>query len=129
MAYWGGRLESYQPEQREFARIWQNAEKIVFSRTMTEATTGKTSVQRDFDLEAVRKLKESEHDIAIGGAELAGSALERNLVDEYELFVHPIVVGGGKPAIRPGLRRNLELLESQRFDIGVVYVRYRISPL
>jgi dihydrofolate reductase len=127
MAYWDAPLEDYPPEQRDFARIWQKAEKIVFSRTLTGATTRNTRVERDFDLEAIRKLKrESEHDINIGGAELAGLALEADLVDECHLFLNPVIVGGGKPAFRAALRRNLELLETRRFGTGVIHLRYRI---
>jgi dihydrofolate reductase len=127
MAYWGAPVESYPPEQRDFAEVWQKHEKIVFSRTLTNATTGNTRIKRDFDPEAIRELKrESEHDIGIGGAELAGLAIEANLVDECHLFLNPVIVGAGKPAFRPTLRRNLELLETRRFDTGVIHLRYGI---
>jgi dihydrofolate reductase len=128
MAYFDAAvLEGYPPEHRDFARIWQKAEKIVFSRTLTGATTRNTRIERDFDLEAIRRLKrESPHDINIGGAELAGLALEADLVDECHLFLNPVIVGGGKPAFRPALRRNLELLETHRFSTGVVHLRYRL---
>lgn len=127
MAYWDAPVEDYPPEHREFARVWQKPKKIVFSRTLTGATTRNTRVERDFDLEAVRKLKrESEHDISIGGAELAGLAIEDDLVDECHLFLNPVIVGGGKPAFRAALRRNLELLETHRFGTGVIHLRYRI---
>lgn len=127
MAYWDAPVEGYPPEHRDFARVWQKAEKIVFSRTLTGATTRSTRVERDFDLEAIRRLKrESEHDIIIGGAELAGLALEADLVDECQLFLNPVIVGGGKPAFRAALRLNLELLETRRFGTGVIHVRYRV---
>jgi dihydrofolate reductase len=127
MAYWDAPVEGYPPEHRDFARVWQKAEKIVFSRTLTGPTTGNTRIERDFDLEAIRKLKrKSKHDIIIGGAELAGLALEADLVDECHLFLNPVIVGGGKPAFRAGLRRNLELLETRRFGTGVIYLRYWI---
>jgi dihydrofolate reductase len=127
MAYWDAPVEGYPPEHRDFARIWQKSEKIVFSRTLTGATTRNTRVERNFDPEAIRKVKrESEHDIIIGGAELAGLALEADLVDECHLFLHPVIVGGGKPAFRAALRRNLELLETRRLGTGVIHVRYRI---
>jgi dihydrofolate reductase len=104
-----------------------SGEKIVFSRTLTGTTTRNTRVERDFDLEAIRKLKrESEHDISIGGAELAGVALQADLVDECHLFLNPVVVGGGKPAFGAAIRRKLELLETCRFGTGVIHVRYRI---
>ena len=129
MAYWNSPAESYPPEQREFARFWQEVEKVVFSRTLTGATARNTRVERDFGLEAVRKLKrESKHDISIGGAELAGFALEADLVNECHLFLNPVIVGGGKPAFRAGLRRNLELLETRRFGTGVIHVHYRTYP-
>jgi dihydrofolate reductase len=127
MAYWDAPVENYPPEHRDFAGVWQKAEKIVFSRTLTGATTRRTRIERDFDLEAIRTLKrDSEHDIGIGGAELAGLALEADLVDECHLFLNPVIVGGGKPAFRAALRRNLELLETRRFGTGVIHVRYRI---
>jgi len=127
MTFWDAPVEDYPPEQRDFARLWQKPEKIVFSRTLTAATTRNTRVERDFDLEAVRKLKrESEHDISIGGAELAGLALEADLVDECHLFLNPVIVGGGKPAFRAALRRNLELLETRRFGSGVIHLHYRM---
>jgi len=127
MAYWDAPLEGYPPDHRDFAQVWQKAGKIVFSRTLTGATTRNTRVERDFDLEAIRKLKrESHHDIGIGGAELAGLALEADLVDECHLFLNPVIVGGGKPAFRADLRRHLELLETRRFSTGVIQVHYRI---
>ncbi len=128
MAYWDAPVDNYPPEHRDFARVWQKAEKIVFSRTLTSATTHNTRVERNFDVEAIRKLKqESEHDIFIGGAELAGVALDADLVDECHLFMNPVIVGGGKPAFRAPLRRNLELLETNSFGTGVIHVRYRIQ--
>jgi dihydrofolate reductase len=127
MAYWDAPVESYPPEHREFAAVWQKAEKIVFSRTLTGVTIRNTRVERDFDLDAIRKLKrESQHDINIGGAELAGLALEADLVDECHVFLNPVIVGGGKPAFRPALRRNFELLETRPFSTGVIHLRYRI---
>ena len=129
MTYWDAPdIESYDPDQREFAHVWQNAEKIVFSRTLPAVTGRKTRLERDFDFEAIRRLKQdSELDIAIAGAELAGLALEADLVDECRLFVNPVIVGGGKPALRRGLRRNLELLETRRFSNGVIQLRYRLK--
>ena len=127
MAYFGAALEGYPPEHVDFARMWQKAEKIVFSRTLTGVTTPNTRVERSFDLEAIRRLKgESEHDISIGGAELAGLALEADLLDECHLFINPVIVGGGKPAFRAALRRSLELLETCGLRTGVVRVHYRI---
>ena len=128
MTYWAAPVESYPVEHREFARVWQNGQKIVFSRTLTGATSPNTRVERNFDVEAIRKLKqESDLDIGIGGAELAGLALEADLVDECHMFINPIIVGGGKPAFRPAFRSNLELLETSPFSTGVIHVRFRIT--
>ena len=127
MSYWDAPVEGYPPEHRDFAQVWQKAQKIAFSRTLTEATTRNTRVERDFNPEAIRKLKqESEHDVGIGGAELAGLALDADLVDECHLFLNPVIVGGGKPAFRAALRRNLELLETRRFGTGVIHLHYRV---
>ncbi|MBV8489642.1 MAG: dihydrofolate reductase family protein [Candidatus Eremiobacteraeota bacterium] len=118
MAYWdASRIETYPPEQRDFAQVWQSAEKIVFSRS-----------GRNFDAEEIRELKRtSTSDITVGGAELAALALEAGLVDECHLFVGPVVVGGGKPAFRSGSARRFDLLGTHRFDTGVVHLHYRIK--
>jgi len=130
MAYWDAAIESYPPEHRDFARVWQNAEKIVFSRMLTAVAARNTRVERDFDANAIRKLKrEAERDSIIGGAELAGLAIDAGLVDESHLFVHPVVLGGGKPAFRAGVRRNLELLDTRRFRTGVIHAHYRFAAL
>jgi len=130
MAYWDAPVEQYPPDQRDFARIWQTAEKIVFSRTLPGATTHNTRIERSFDPETIWKLQsESAYDICIGGPELAGLALEAGLVDECHVFLNPVIVGGGKPAFCDALRRNLELLETRRFETGVIYARYRMHDL
>lgn len=126
MVHWDAEVESYPSEHRDFARVWQNAKKIVFSRTLTGSAASNTVFERDFNIGAVRKLKQrSEQDIFIGGAELAGLAMAAEIVDECHLFIHPVVVGGGKPALQSATRRNLELLETRRFDAGALYMRYR----
>lgn len=127
MAYWDAPVEGYPPEVRDFARLWQKVEKIVFSRTLADAPTRKTRVERDFNFERIRTLKrELEHDIIIGGAELAGLALGADLVDECHLFLHPVILGGGKPAFRSALQQNLELLETRRVGT-VIHGHYRIQ--
>ena len=128
MAFWDAPVESYPPEQREFARVWQKAETIVFSRTLAAAPPSTARVEREFDGEAIGKLKrEAQHDIFIGGAEVAGLALAAGLVDECHLFLHPVIVGGGKPAFPAGLRRNFELLGTRGFSTGVVHAHYRVQ--
>lgn len=111
---------------KDFAAIWQAAEKIVYSRTLAAAASARTRIERSFDADAVRRLKETEErDISVGGAELAAQALEAGLVDECHLLVAPVMVGGGKPALPP-LRLELELLDERRFAGGTVFLRYRL---
>jgi dihydrofolate reductase len=110
---------------QDFARIWQAAEKVVYSRTLESPSSALTRIEREFDPEAVRALKASaERDITVGGAELAGHALRAGVVDEIQLFLTPVVVGGGKRALPDGVRLALELLDERRFANGVVYARY-----
>jgi dihydrofolate reductase len=112
--------------ERDYTKIWQAAEKIVFSKTLTKASTAKTRIEKSFDPAAIRKLKaESPRDISVGGAELAGQAIKAGLVDEIHLFLHPVVVGGGRRAIPDGARVRLELLDQRRFESGVVHLHYR----
>lgn len=127
MAFWAAPIDAYPSEQRDFARVWQSARTIVFSRTLADVAAPDTRIERNFDPGAIRKLKrESEHAIMIGGAELAALAIEADLVDECHLFLDPVIVGGGKPAFRPGLRRKLELAGTRRFDSGVIHAHYRL---
>ena len=113
---------------RDFAEIWQAADKVVYSRTLRSASSARTRIEPDFDPAAVRLLKEaSSQDISIGGPELAGQAIAAGLVDECRLLLHPVSVGGGKPALPKDLRVQLELLEERRFASGVVYLRYRVT--
>ena len=111
---------------RDFAAIWQAADKVVYSRTLDSASSARTRIERAFEPDAVRALKQAAgHDISIGGPDLAGQALAAGLVDECHLFLGPVVVGGGNPALPDGVRIDLELLDERRFASGVVYLRYR----
>jgi dihydrofolate reductase len=113
---------------QDFGRVWRKTQKIVYSRTLTSVTTGNTSLRREFNPAEVQQLKnEIGGDIGIGGAELAGSAMALGLVDEVNLFIYPVVVGGGKPAFRRGLTARLKLEESRKFDGGIVMLRYSVE--
>jgi dihydrofolate reductase len=115
---------------RDFAVLWQAADKIVYSKTLQAAMSARTRIERSFDADAVRRLKETAGtDITVGGANLAAQALQAGLVDELHLFVVPITVGGGKPALPGQVRLNLDLQVERRFTSGVVYLRYGIRPL
>ena len=119
-------LAEQSPLMRDFAEIWQAADKIVYSRTLEAVSTARTRMERDFDPEAVRKMKASAgRDMIIGGADLAARAFEAGLVDECHLFIAPIVVGGGKRSLPDGVRVKFELLDERRFEGGMVYLHYR----
>jgi len=114
------------PITRDFAQIWQAADKVVYSRTLASVASARTRIEREFDPEAVRRMKaEAERDLSIGGAELAGQAIRAGLVDDCHLLLSPIVVGGGQPALPDGVRWELELVDERRFANGVVHLHYR----
>ena len=119
-------LAADSPLTRDYAGIWQAANKIVYSRTLGTVSTRKTQLERTLDPESIRQLKEAvEQDILIGGPELASHAFRAGLIDECQLFLTPIIVGGGKPSLPDNVRIELELLEERRFGNGTVYLRYR----
>ena len=115
-----------QPQfEQDWARQWQAAEKIVFSRTLTEARSARTRIEREFDPDAVRRLKaHTEHDITVDGPELAAHAIRAGLVDEFQVLVCPVIVGGGTRFFPDGVRLDLKLIEDRRFGNGVVVLRY-----
>jgi dihydrofolate reductase len=128
MVYWetAHALTDQPPFVRDFAEIWQAADKIVYSKTLETVSTARTRIERDFDAEAVRQMKMSPGaDITVGGPDLAAQAIKAGLVDECNLFVVPIMVGGGKRSLPNNVRLKLELLDERRFGNGVVHLHYR----
>lgn len=128
MRYWetGGHEPEHSPAERDYAAIWRAADKIVYSTTLEAVTTARTRLERRFDADAVRALKTSaERDVGIGSMGVAADAFAAGLVDEFQVYLHPIAVGGGKPALPPGQRLPLELIERHEFGSGVVYLGYR----
>jgi dihydrofolate reductase len=116
------------PAMLEFGDVWRAADKVVYSRTLETVTTDRTRLERDFDAGAVRELKASaERDLTIGGPELAAHAIRAGLVDEYQLFVVPVLLGGGIRSMPDGVRAELELVDERRFEGGFVYLRYRAA--
>jgi dihydrofolate reductase len=131
MVYWEGAPTSgdHEPAVLDFAAIWQAAEKVVYSTTLEAPASARTRIERAFDPEAIRALKAgAERDISIGGPALGAAALRAGLVDELHLFLAPIAVGAGKPALPGDLRLPLELLDERRFAGGTVHLHYRVSP-
>jgi dihydrofolate reductase len=127
MVFWetADMLAGQPPFARDYAEIWQGAEKVVYSRTLETVSSARTRLERDFDPEVVGHMKESAtRDLTVGGPHLAAEALAGGLVDELHLFVVPVVVGGGTRSLPDGLRLKLELLDERRFGNGVAYLRY-----
>jgi dihydrofolate reductase len=111
----------------DFARIWQAADKIVYSRSLETVSTTRTRLERNFDPGTVRQMKaRATRDITVGGPALAAEAIKAGLVDECHLIVCPVVVGGGKKSLPGDVRLQLQLLGERRFSSGVVHLHYRI---
>jgi dihydrofolate reductase len=114
------------PVVRDFAEIWRAADKVVYSKTLQTVSSARTRTERDFDAEAVRRMKVTAgRDISVGGPNLAAQAIEAGLVDECHLYFTPIVVGGGTRSLPNDVRVKLELLDERRFGNGVVHLHYR----
>jgi dihydrofolate reductase len=130
MVFWetAHELPDEPPEMAEFARTWQAADKIVYSRTLETVSSERTRLVREFDPDAVRALKAGDGDLSVDGPGLAAAALAAGLVDEIGPVVVPVVVGGGTPFLPAGLRLDLELAGERRFDSGGVHLRYRVRP-
>jgi riboflavin biosynthesis pyrimidine reductase len=113
---------------KDFAELWQAADKVVYSRRLAAVSSARTRIEKDFDPEAVRELKAAAlRDISVGGPELAAQALKAGLVDELHLFVTTVVVGGGKQSLPDNVRLKLELLDERRFGNGTVHLHYRTA--
>ncbi|MDP9325831.1 MAG: dihydrofolate reductase family protein [Candidatus Dormibacteraeota bacterium] len=129
MVFWetANAVADQPPVVRDFAEIWREADKIVYSTTLETVSSARTWIERDFDLDAVRQMKAAAGgDLSVGGGPgLAAQAIKAGLVDEYHLFVTPVVVGGGKPSLPNDVRAELELLDERRFGSGVVHLHYR----
>jgi dihydrofolate reductase len=128
MAFWErtDALVGQPAYMRDFAAVWQAADKVVYSRTLEAPSTARTRIERSFDPEAVRQLKAAaDRDLTVGGPHLAAQAFAAGLVDECHLFLAPIAVGGGNPALPRGVKVPLALLDERRFGNGMVYLCYR----
>jgi dihydrofolate reductase len=127
MVYWETvPLAGQSPVATDFAEIWRAADKVVYSTTLTAASSARTRIEPRFDPEAVRALKQR-GDVSVGGPGLAASVIQAGLVDECHLFVTPVVVGGGTAVFPDGVRIGLDLVDEHRFASGIVYLRYRVQ--
>ena len=113
---------------QDYTRLWQAAEKIVYSKTLEAARSARTRIERDFDPESVRRMKAAAgRDISVGGPHLAAQALRAGLVDELHLLVAPVVIGGGNRSLPDGVRIKLDLIDQRAFRSGVVHLHYRTT--
>ncbi len=121
-------LPDLSPAMLDYAQVWRAAEKIVYSSTLDTVTTARTRVERAFDPKAVQAMKDAaDRDLSIGGPHVAAHAFRAGLVDEVQLFVSPVSIGGGARFLPAGVRLDLRLAEERRFPNGVVYLRYRVE--
>ena len=115
------------PVIRDYAQIWRSADKIVYSRTLAATSSARTQLERDFDINAIRTMKErAERDLSVGGPGLAAAAIAAGLVDEYHLFLTPVVVGGGTRALPDHVRTELALLDERRVG-NAVHLHHRTA--
>jgi dihydrofolate reductase len=130
MAFWetADTLADESPVFRDYAEIWQAADKVVYSRSLEAVTTQRTRLDREFNPAAIRQMKaEADRDISVGGPHLAAEAIKAGLIDEYHFFVTPIVVGGGNPALPDDVLVKLKLVDDHRFGNGTMHLHYRSS--
>lgn len=121
-------LAADSPITRDYAEIWQAANKIVYSKSLEAVSTRRTRIEREFDPETIRRLKQAaDRDISIGGPGLAAHAFRSGLIDECQLFLTPISLGSGKRSLPGDIRLELELLDERRFGNGMVFLRYRVK--
>ena len=111
----------------DFAEIWRGADKVVYSRTLERASSERTRIERDFDPQVIQRMKATaERDITVGGPHLAAYAFRAGLIDQLQLFLAPVIVGGGNRALPDGIHIQLELASERRFGNGFVYLDYRV---
>ena len=129
MVYWetAHEIPDQPPGVLDYATIWRSTDKVVYSKTLTATASARTRIERDFDPEAVRAMKAgATRDITVGGPHLAAAALKAGLVDELQVFLTPMVVGGGNHYLPEGFRQNLKRVEEHSFRGGVIFLRYRL---
>jgi dihydrofolate reductase len=128
LVWWETMPTDGQPKvTKDFAEIWRAADKIVYSKTLTNVSSKRTRIERHFDAAAVRRMKSSlDADISIGGPHLAAEAFRAGLVDECHLLLAPVVVGNGNRALQQGVSIKLDLVDERRFKSGFVHLHYRV---
>ena len=119
-------IDDPEPVMQDFAQIWRAAEKVVYSTTLQAVASARTRIERTFEPAAVEAIKER-GDCTVGGAALAAEAMRHGLVDEIQLLLSPVIVGGGARALPDGLRLDLALADERRFANGAVHLAYHVQ--
>ncbi|HYP24299.1 MAG TPA: dihydrofolate reductase family protein [Actinomycetota bacterium] len=128
MVYWETPTADSPEVELDYARVWQAADKIVYSATLADVSSTRTTLERSFDPGRVAELKASATaDLSVSGPNLAAQALAAGLVEEVALLLAPVTLGGGNPVLPAGWRARLELLDDRRFGNGFAYLRYAVT--
>jgi dihydrofolate reductase len=129
MVFWEtSPVDDQPPWVVDFTNIWRAANKVVFSTTLASASSANTTLERKFDVEAIRQMKAGvSQDLTVGGADLAGQAFGAGLVDECHLYFWPVALGGGKHTFPSDAGLDVQLLNVQQFRSGVVHLHYRVT--
>ncbi|HEX7633526.1 MAG TPA: dihydrofolate reductase family protein [Candidatus Saccharimonadales bacterium] len=125
----GGAMDGPSPAMNDYSKIWQGANKIVYSTSLSEVDIANTTIERSFDPQAIQQLvAESDKDYDIGGPNLAGQAIKANIIDEYHQIIAPVIIGGGLSWLPTGVKNELELVSTRTFENGFVHLHYRTPP-
>jgi dihydrofolate reductase len=120
-------LRDQSPLAWDWMQLWRAADKVVYSRSLETVSSARSRIERNFEPNAIQAMTSSlERDITIGGADLAAQAFRAGLVDQCQLFLTPVLVGGGKRALPKNVRLDLDLVAERRFGNGVVFLDYRV---
>jgi dihydrofolate reductase len=116
------------PPMHEFAEIWRAADKVVYSTTLEDVRTARTRLESNLDRAHIRQMvAEATTDITIAGPELAAHAFRAGLIDECQLLIAPVAIGGGKRCFPTELRVDLRLVDERRFGNGMTFLRYETT--
>lgn len=122
----GGPMDGPSPAMNDYAKIWRDANKIVYSTTLSDVTIANTTIEQSFDPDAIQKLvAESDKDYDIGGPHLAGQAIKANIIDEYHQIIVPVLIGSGNHWLPEGTHNKLELVDERKFENGFVHLQYK----
>jgi dihydrofolate reductase len=122
----GGIMDGPSQAMNEYAKIWHNANKVVYSTSLSEVTIANTTIEQSFDLARIQEMvAESDKDFDIGGPQLAAEAIKAGIIDEYHQIIAPVMIGGGTHWLPKEVKAELQLVDVQKFENGFVHLKYR----